>query len=223
MERPYQLYTSEIPGKGIGYLTLEKPEYLDAAMEELVNQGALQVFATGALSEGEQDGLSIAMAHSMLIMERKLKDLSAPEGRLRLLPLTRDMAPIYIQLYNESFYSVANAATIHRSELEKLLRPQERAGIVWLETRPVGIYDCILEGPSPLIDGIGLIKGVHGQGLGRELLRSVLTMLREEGFDSCHLLVSTANQAAFTLYRTEGFLVTEKKSTWYEVRRTNVL
>ena len=60
---------------------------------------------------------------------------------------------------------------------------------------------------------------MRGKGLGRELLRSILALLAGEGCGRCSLKVSTANQAAFALYRSEGFTVTEKYSTWYEVRR----
>lgn len=220
MERPYKLITSEIPVKGIGYLILERPDALEAAMTELFEKGATTVLAKGTLTEGEADGFSVAFSHSMMVMERSLDTVPAPEGKLRLTPLTMGEAPVYIQIHNESFFHVPNSATIDRSELDKLLRPQERAGLVWLGTRLVGDYDCVLKGEGkPLIDGIGLIKYMRGKGLGRELLRSVLTLLKEEGCASCQLMVSTANEAAFGLYRAEGFTVTEKKSTWYEVRR----
>lgn len=224
MDRPYKLFTTEIPVKGIGYLVLERPDALGDAMDELFAKGATAVLAKGALAEGERDGFSITLAHSMLVMERSLADVPAPAGKLRLTPLTMGEAPVYIQIHNESFFNVPNSATIDRSELDKLLRPQERAGLVWLGTRPVGDYDCVLEeGETPLIDGIGLLKDMRGKGLGRELLRCVLTMLKAEGCTSCRLLVSTANEAAFGLYRAEGFTVAEKQSTWYEVRRAAAL
>jgi len=101
----------------------------------------------------------------------------------------------------------------------KLLGEKERSGIAWLGTRPVGIYDCIVETEVPEIDALGLIKVVRGKGLGRELLRSVMKLLAEEGYESCTLKVSTANEEAFSLYRSEGFTVKEKNSTWYEVSR----
>ena len=220
MERPYKLILNEIPAKGIGYLLLERPDALEAAMTEMIEKGATTVLAKGALTEGETGGFSITLAHSMLVMERSLECVPAPEGKLRLAPLTIGEAPVYIQIHNENFFRVPNSATIGRSELDKLLRPQERAGLAWLGTRPVGDYDCILEGEGKaLIDGIGLLKDLRGKGLGRELLRSVLALLKAEGFTACQLLVSTANEAAFGLYRAEGFTVKERQSTWYQVRR----
>jgi len=60
---------------------------------------------------------------------------------------------------------------------------------------------------------------MRGKGWGRELLRSVMKLLAEEGYESCTLKVSTANEEAFSLYRSEGFTVREKNSTWYEVSR----
>lgn len=219
MQLPYTLYTAEIPVKGIGYLVLNDPEALEEGVEALLSKGAVSIFARGPLEEGERDGLSITYAHDMLVMERSLTGHPVPEGKLRLTPLTEREAPVYIQIHNESFFTVPNGATIDRSELDKLLRPVERAGLAWLGTRPVGIYDCILEGEVPEIDGLGLIKVMRGKGLGRELLHSILDLLGREGYSRCKLKVSTANQAAFALYRSEGFTVTEKYSTWYEVRR----
>lgn len=219
MKLPYTLFTTEIPVKGIGYLVLNDPEALEAGMEALLSKGAVSIFARGPLEEGERDGFSITYAHDMLVMERSLAGRAAPEGKLRLTPLTQREAPVYIQIHNESFFTVPNGATIDRSELDKLLRPTERAGLAWLGTRPVGIYDCILEGEIPEIDALGLVKVMRGKGLGRELLRSILELLAGEGCGRCSLKVSTANQAAFDLYRSEGFTVTEKYSTWYEVHR----
>lgn len=219
MRLPYKIYTNEIPAKGIGYLVLDAPEDLEAGMNALLNKGATTVFARGPIQEGEQDGFDILYAHDLLVMERSLTDCPAPEGKLRLEPLTEREAPVYIQIHNESFFNVPNGATIDRSELDKLLRPVERAGIAWLGTRPVGMYDCILEGDVPEIDGLGLIKVMRGKGLGRELLRTIMDLLADQGCGRCKLKVSTANEAAFALYRSEGFTVTEKYSTWYEVRR----
>lgn len=219
MRLPYKVYTAEIPVKGIGYLVLNDPEALEEGVEALLSKGAVSIFATGPLEEGEREGLSITYAHDMLVMERSLADCAAPEGRLRLSPLTEREAPVYIQIHNESFFTVPNGATIDRSELDKLLRPTERAGLVWLGVRPVGIYNCVLEGETPEIDELGLLKVMRGKGLGRELLRAILDLLAREDFGRCKLKVSTANQAAFALYRSEGFTVTEKYSTWYEVRR----
>lgn len=219
MQLPYTLYTTEIPVKGIGYLVLNDPDALKDGVNALLAKGATTVFARGPLEEGERDGLDILYAHDLLVMERSLAGRPAPEGRLRLEALREHEAPVYIQIHNESFFTVPNGATIDRSELDKLLRPVERAGIVWLGTRPVGIYNCILEGDVPEIDALGLIKVMRGKGLGRELLRSILDLLAAEGYGRCSLMVSTANEAAFALYRSEGFTVTEKYSTWYEVRR----
>lgn len=219
MEPPYTPYTAEIPVKGIGYLVLKDPEALVAGVEALLSKGAVSIIARGPLEEGERDGLSITYAHDMLVMERTLTDCPTPEGKLRLTPLTEREAPAYIRIHNESFFAVPNGATIDHSELDKLLRPMERAGLAWLGDQPVGIYDCILEGEVPEIDGLGLLKAMRGKGLGRELLRSILELLAGEGCERCSLKVSNANRTAFALYRAEGFTVTEKHSTWYEVKR----
>ena len=49
--------------------------------------------------------------------------------------------------------------------------------------------------------------------------RFQISLLAGEGYSRCCLKVSTANEEAFSLYRSEGFTVKEKHSTWYEVKR----
>ena len=112
-----------------------------------------------------------------------------------------------------------NSETVDRSHVDQLVRPEERAGIAWLGTRPVGIYDCTAEGATPVIEALSIIKVMRRRGLGRELLHTVMANLAGEGYTRCKLMVSTANEAAFSLYRAEGFTVAEKISSWYEVRR----
>ncbi len=219
MNEGYKIFDAEIPAKGVGYLIVHEAGALAAGVEDLLCRGATRIMARGAIQEGEQEGLRIAFSHDMLMMERNLEELLPLSGKLRLEPLTQKNAPVYIELHNESFFRVPNGATIDRRELEKLLRPVERAGLVYLGIRPIGIYDCILEGEVPLIDAIGLCKAMRGKGLGRELLHCTMHLLAGEGYGRCKLMVSTNNEAAFALYRAEGFRVSEKYSTWYEVCR----
>ena len=215
----YQIITNEIPVKGIGYLILNDPEALKQGVDELISKGATTIYAKGALEEGEQDGLQVIFAHDMLMMERELTNLPVGEAKLKLEPLRRQEVPAYVEIYNESFRSVPNGSTIGRAEADKLVRPEQRAGIAWLGTRPVGIYDCTAEGEVPVIEAIGIIKVMRRKGLGGELLRTMMMNLAGEGYTRCKLMVSTANEGAFSLYRAEGFTVSEKVSAWYEVRR----
>jgi len=215
----YQIITNEIPVKGIGYLIVNDPEALKQGVDELIAKGATAIYAKGAVEEGEQDGLQVTYAHDMLMMERELTDLNPVQGMLRLEPLRRQEVPVYVEIHNESFRSVPNGATVARSDADKLVRPEERAGIAWSGTRPVGVYDCTAEGEVPVIETLGIIKVMRRKGLGRELLRTMMANLAAEGYTRCKLMVSTANEPAFTLYRSEGFTVSEKISSWYEVRR----
>jgi ribosomal protein S18 acetylase RimI-like enzyme len=52
---------------------------------------------------------------------------------------------------------------------------------------------------------INLLPSVQGQGLGRELIRTMLTALRERGIPAVHLGVSATNVSASAFYRRLGF------------------
>lgn len=213
----YELFLQEVPTKGIAYLKVMDATHLRHGVDAAIAAGATKILVAGPVAEGEGEGLTLVHSHDMLYMERPLDHLPPLSGKLRLEPLTLANGPVYIALFNESFFHVPNGATIDRRELERLLRPGVLAGLVYLGTRPIGVYDCELE-EIPLIDGIGLTKDMRGKGLGRELLFAVLHLLAGEGQSRCRLMVATSNREAFALYRKEGFVVSEKKSGWYEVR-----
>lgn len=81
----------------------------------------------------------------------------------------------------------------------------------------MGIYELNPEGECPEIAGIALRNTFRGQGLGRELLRSVMNLLAGKDYTRCKLLVSTDNIPALTLYRSEGFGEDLVRGSWYEV------
>jgi len=70
--------------------------------------------------------------------------------------------------------------------------------------RPEGmLIDEVDEFPAHL--HINLLPSLQGQGLGRELIRTILAALRERGVTAVHLGVSPSNSAASAFYRRLGF------------------
>ncbi|MEG1241222.1 MAG: GNAT family N-acetyltransferase [Oscillospiraceae bacterium] len=216
MNPNYKVITAEIPARGIGYLVLKDGGLLEAGVAELLSAGATQIFAKGPLTEGVHGELQVALSHEMLRMERALAPLPTLSGKLRLEPLTRPMGARYLAIYNESFAQVPNGATQTLADLPRLLSSDVQAGTAFLGTQPVGIYEVdFAEKDLPEIAAIGLLKTMRSKGLGRELLRQTMTLL--EGYDRCFLQVATNNEAAFRLYRDEGFVAAGSLGAWYEV------
>jgi ribosomal protein S18 acetylase RimI-like enzyme len=65
------------------------------------------------------------------------------------------------------------------------------------------LIDEVDEFPAHL--HINLLPSLQGQGLGRELIRTILAALREHGADAVHLGVSPSNTSASAFYRRLGF------------------
>ena len=228
MEPNYEIITKEIPAKGKGYIFLKKcwpgqvGETLRRAAGELLRQGASSLYAASAdpsapLAEGDGEGYRLEYRHDMLGMECTLARRPGPLGVLSLEPLTRERGGAWLTIYNESFFDVPNSETYGREALESILGPEYRCGFALLDGVPMGIYECGFKKEHPEIGSIGLAKDYRGRGLGRELLLSVMDMLAGLGYEKAWLQVSTANQAAFSLYRSVGFVPERTLSRWYEL------
>ncbi len=228
MEPELKLYTKEIPAKGKGYFTIEKcwPDRLDETVRrgsrELLAQGATTMYVcshdpAATLCAGPGEGYRLEFRHDMLRMERALPAPTRP-GRLMLEPLSREKSGAWLAIYNESFFDVPNSATYGQPELAQVLEDGCACGFAVLDGVPVGVYElCFKEQGCPEIEGIGLLKGSRGKGLGRELLYAVMELLAGLGHERTHLRVSTSNENAYALYRSAGFAVTQLISHWYEV------
>lgn len=228
MEPELKLYTNEIPAKGKGYFVLEKcwPDQLDEAVRrgsrDLLAQGATAIYVcsrdpAAVLCAGQETGYRLEFRHDMLRMERALPAPSQPR-RLTLEPMRREKSGAWLAIYNESFFDVPNSATYGQSDLAQVLEDGSACGFAMLDGVPVGVYELSFkERNCPEIEGIGLLKGARGKGLGRELLYAAMELLAELGHERTHLRVSTANENAYALYRSAGFTVTELISHWYEV------
>lgn len=228
MKPAYQVITREIPSKGIAYLLLKrcKPGQEEAVLTQAaayaLEQGAAQILAACvdpalSLEEGQLGRFHLEHVHDMLVLERDLTETITASGRLALAPLERSRGGMWLALYNAGFFSVPNAATYDTGDLKELLSRGDKCGFALLDGVAVGIYELNLSLAPPEIAGIALHQNFRGRGLGRELLNLLMMELQQAGYARCQLLVSTANQQAWTLYRTAGFRQAAVKSRWYRV------
>ena len=92
-----------------------------------------------------------------------------------------------------------------------------RAGFVQRLGASIGIYEVKPGEDMPEIHSVGIIESKRGKGLGRALMAELMIRLREGGFRRCKLLVSSANVAAYTLYKSLGFRPVRVESRWYKL------
>ena len=88
-------------------------------------------------------------------------------------------------------------------DLAKGLSPREQFALHWIH-HPLGTPDELARGfPSQL--HINLVPRLQGQGIGRQLIATVISALRDQGSHGLHLHVSHGNQRAAGFYRHAGF------------------
>ena len=212
----YATATGDIPVKGVGFLTLYNSASLRQGVEDLISKGAVTIYASGPISEGIQDGLSLRHAYDMLRLSRSLRELPLCGERLQLKPLTRPDGATFLSIYNESIIHALNRPSQTIADLSWLISEDWRSGIAYLGDTPVGVYECKRVGSVPEVSALAVLERWRGKGFGRELLHHVLTLLAQEGVDSCTARIPT-NSSAFSLLRSEGFKAEELLSSWYEV------
>jgi len=231
MEMECEIISREIPLKGIAYLVLRHtaPERAAAvllqAAEDAYAQGAVEVLAASMTPdvlfwEREVGKLRLEHVHDMLVLERSLSGIPCLSGRLQLKPLTQEQGEFWLNLHNETFFSVPNSATYDGYDLRQALSKDWQCGFVLESGAVVGIYEIDASGTVPEIAGIALREEARGRGLGRELLCTVMGRLRGQGHQKCCLIVSDANQTAYALYQSMGFACTQIKSRWFRLHLT---
>lgn len=114
-------------------------------------------------------------------------------------------------------HSVPSSATYDVEALAEMLTDQYRCGFALLDGKRVGVYECGFKKAQPEIGSIGLDESCRGQGLGRELLLTVMDYLAGLGHKRCWLQVATTNAPAYALYRATGFGEEEVLARWFEV------
>lgn len=219
-----EIIQKEIPTRGIGYIILRDcPEdrlgdALGKGMERLKKAGAQTVLAT-SLPEGEPlhagpiDMWRLTHAHDIVAMNRPLP-AEKPTLKLSLrTPRRGQEETLYLNLTNNAFAQVPNAATQRPADLR---RPNHRYGLAYQGETLVGTYELDLSEKVPELCSLAVDPELQRQGYGRSLLRAVLDSLGSK-VPACTLTVASTNLPALGLYQSEGFAQTGIVSDWYEV------
>ncbi len=231
MGTEYQFITREISSKGEAYLLIKRSgscgvvRLLEQALRAARAQGAVRLLTASVdpalpLEEGNYGDIKLKHIHDMHLLGRTLEDGPLPCEGLVLTRLEAERAGEWLALYNQGFLEVPNSATYAEADLREAQSEGRLCGFALAKGTTVGVYELDPLAQPPEIAGIALSPAFRGQGLGRALLRAALTELSQQGFRSCRLTVSTANQTAYGLYLAEGFQFTGVKSRWFQVVST---
>lgn len=83
------------------------------------------------------------------------------------------------------------------------------------ESGVIGFVATAANGKTLDIIGIAVDVSARRHGVGRALVRAVLTLARDRRFHTVTLNVSTANEGAIALYESEGFIAVERMRRYY--------
>lgn len=108
---------------------------------------------------------------------------------------------------------------------EQTLVPIARYGKLILykkqdDDRPVAVCECMRDYDNPdkaYIFGYYVRSDYKGQGVGKQFIREVYTILKNDGFSLVCLTVSVKNIPAVKLYEREGFEVKETRYSEFGV------
>lgn len=201
------LILREIPWSGRAYVLVREvwgdaAALLDECRGFCRAAGAGEVYA--AWAEGFET-LPAAHAYDMLAMS--CQKAALPVGTLPLVPLSRENAGAYLDIYGRCFRDVPGAASYDRKSLEPLY-DEELAWLVPVE----GGYGAIAEISKTGLEGIAVLP--EHRGLGYPLAATVLQMVPNS---TVHLKVASTNHRALMLYRRLGFTESGLARPWYQL------
>ncbi len=196
------LALKEIPYKSTAYITIQDScqpeEFLQECVDFCKMAGAEKVYATGH-EMLEQYPLHTAVMQMSVLRER-LSDTDAA-----LFPVTEKTAEHWRNIYNEKMFSIPNASTMTKTDMQTLL--QQGGGYF------------VHRGEELL--GIGIARGDTVEsvislkpGTGREVMLALCGGLNTE---TVILEVASTNFPALKLYEKLGFAKTKEISAWYDV------
>lgn len=148
--------------------------------------------------------------HEETIMRRdNLRQLPRPavvEGAAVITLPRSDAVETFSQLYAASFSGLPWDQPFARDEIEAVLEHAEDILFLTLNSRPAAFAWLHLKRNGlGLIEPLGVLPEIQGQGFGRFLLSSALQELALRGANRAQIGAWCTNQTAITLYQSSGF------------------
>jgi ribosomal protein S18 acetylase RimI-like enzyme len=140
-------------------------------------------------------------------------------GQLSFRQAVEADIPFLLDLREQTMVQHQLASGVEPSDDERVQRVMahfEWAQIIMLAARPVGLLKVVREGSEWELVQIQLVPDLHGAGLGKKLVESVIADAREAGV-SLRLSVLRENPAR-RLYERLGFVVFSEGPHAYEMR-----
>ncbi|WP_129628775.1 GNAT family N-acetyltransferase [Candidatus Oscillochloris fontis] len=126
-----------------------------------------------------------------------------PIHGLCIRPVRFDDAPAMSQILTLAFDDPPEL--VGHFVTERLASRFHRFLLAEFDGQPVGTLRLIQEDGWVYITTFGVTPQYQGRGIGRQMLLSVITMLRHEGQRAIRIEVETHNSAALSLYESCGF------------------
>lgn len=200
------LVLKEIPWSGCGYVIV-RSVWDDAAafLEECLGFcracGAEQVYASYGAAE-------LPAPHAYDMVELQMKKSELPKGEpLAIQELTKETGPMFLDVYDQCFRNVPNAASYSEKDVGRLLG-EETAYLVFRD----GVCAAIAEISKEGLEAVAVLP--QYRGLGYDLTRTVLELVPSV---TLKLKTASTNGKALRLYERLGFRQTAVLSRWWKL------
>ena len=202
------LILRELPKSGRAYIILQtySPGMKEAQARECAAfcrmAGAAEVYVSCA------DGTALALPHShdMLQLSLPRDRLAAPQREICLTPLGTQTQALYIELFNQRFLPVLNAAMCDLRSLNRAASEGSRQFLAYHHDLLIGLGSVC----QNALEAVAAVQPGWGQDLTCALLAQA------EG-DPIVLTVCSANAKAMQLYAALGFEQTALVSRWWKL------
>jgi|GEM_PF-4428698 len=123
------------------------------------------------------------------------------------LPIIRN---VLADSFANYFFPVNPSLEELDEKLESLSVDYGNSLIMYENNEPAGIAVCGVKGEVTHLGPMGIALKYQGQGYGKELLKALIELHKENGFKKIILEVICENKKAYELYKNTGFKTTRK-------------
>ncbi len=164
--------------------------------------------------------LRLKHIYDMISMNKKISSNNRVKYNkdIRLRKIDKNNIHEYVQLYNDIFLNVPNAAIYKDEDILKLLNKknydicfayhkQDIVGLCEYQTSP---YEAVIE-------AVGVSEDNRQKGFAKIILNNLFYIFQLENIRNVKLTTSTFNKKVVKLYKQQGFSNAKMLSSWYIV------